>query len=154
MPTSGTHFLPPSSATSAMTRSGSRAKMTWSTLTFGKSAESWRSSARPARIFWVIVRGGSPARARIGDSATFSLAWNHNYGPEYLAERTGKVAARYRQGQGRSYRPPPFRHSLSHELAASVASELFYTPVGRHFRPTGRLNAPSRRKFTQIGKTR
>src|SRR6478609_3982881 len=135
MPTSGTHFLPPSNATSAMTRSGSRAKMTWSTLTFGKSAESWRSSARPARIFWVIVRGGSPARARIGDSATFSLAWNHNYGPEYLAERTGKVAARYRQGQGRSYRPPPFRHWLSRERAASLAPALFLPAFPVAFSP-------------------
>ena len=53
--------------------------------------------------------------------------------PTYSAERTGKVAVRCRQGQGRSYRRPPFRHSLSHKLAASVPAGLLYrqTPAPR-----------------------
>jgi len=35
------------------------------TFTWTTSPESIGSAHRPARIFWAIVRGGSPARARI-----------------------------------------------------------------------------------------
>ena len=44
---------------------GSRAKTTWSTSTSTMSSASLGSAPRAASIFWAIVRGGSPARARI-----------------------------------------------------------------------------------------
>src|SRR5450432_9147 len=104
MATSTAHFFAPASAASASVRSGSLAKTTWSTFTLTRSPLRFGSSARPARIFWVMVRGGSPARARIG------VAW--------------KVAARPKQGQGRRYGAPPTRRSLGVIAAASSAGAL------------------------------
>src|ERR1043165_9709653 len=53
----------PARAASASAREGVLERTTWSTFTWTTAPRSWGSVARPARIFWGIVRGGSPARA-------------------------------------------------------------------------------------------
>src|SRR5262245_49805723 len=55
----------PTRSASVTARWGSRDRTTWSTLRWTRSPPSSGSSARPARIFWGIVRGGSPAFARM-----------------------------------------------------------------------------------------
>ena len=110
MATSTAHFFAPTSAGSASVRSGSLARTTWSTFTRTRSPFRFGSSARPARIFWVMVRGGSPARARIG------VAW--------------KVAAAPKQGQGRRHGAPPGRRSPGFIAAASHVGPRARLPTG------------------------
>ena len=101
----------------AMTRSGSRAKITWSTLPSQVGRERG-SSARPARIFWVIVRGGSPAaRARI--LATFSLALDlKHWPPTRRSGRAGSVGYR----RARSLVPAPALPAFAQSRAGCKAS--------------------------------
>jgi hypothetical protein len=118
MATSTAHFFAVASTGSASVRSGSLARTTWSTFTRTRSPFRFGSSARPARIFWVMVRGGSPARARIG------VAW--------------KVAARPKQGQGRRHGAPPRRRSPGFIAAASHgATRRSFNRDGSRRRPVG-----------------
>ena len=64
--TSALGFLRPAAIAAACARTGARASTIWSTATPTISSASVGSPERAERIFWAIVRGGSPARPRMG----------------------------------------------------------------------------------------